>query len=78
MKWALLGPRLAGHILLEWQQQHLCGFLLRLKSLKRYSEARISELGSAAPALGIFYILFICFTSSLVIAPAWAITAAHI
>ena len=53
------------------------GYLLWLKSLKRYSAARINELGSISPALGIFYILFICFSSDLVLGPAWAITVAH-
>lgn len=54
------------------------GYLLWLKSLKRYSESRINELGSVAPALGIFYTLFICFASDLVLGPAWAITTAHL
>lgn len=54
------------------------GFLLWLKSLGRYSTARVNELGTIAPALGIFYTLLICFASDLVLGPAWAITAAHI
>ncbi|KAJ9636958.1 MFS transporter (Seo1) [Knufia peltigerae] len=53
------------------------GFLLWLKSLNRYSKARVNELGSASPALGIFYTLFICFSSDLLWGPAWAITVAH-
>ncbi|KAI1491257.1 major facilitator superfamily domain-containing protein [Biscogniauxia mediterranea] len=52
-------------------------FLLWLKSLGRYSEAQVNELGTIAPALGIFYTLFICFASDLVLGPAWAITVAH-
>ncbi|KAG9769163.1 MFS general substrate transporter, partial [Aureobasidium melanogenum] len=53
------------------------GFLLWLKSLNRYSKSRVNELGSTAPALGIFYTLFVCFASDLVLGPAWAITLAH-
>ncbi|KAL4819517.1 major facilitator superfamily domain-containing protein [Aspergillus spinulosporus] len=54
------------------------GYLLWLKSLKRYSTSRLNELGAISPALGIFYTLFICFASDLVLGPAWAITVAHI
>ncbi|KAL2149001.1 hypothetical protein VTH82DRAFT_1687 [Thermothelomyces myriococcoides] len=54
------------------------GYLLWLKSLGRYSDARVNELGSAAPALGILYTLLICFASDLVLGPAWAITVAHV
>ncbi|KAK5657514.1 hypothetical protein OQA88_3086 [Cercophora sp. LCS_1] len=53
------------------------GFLLWLKSLKRYTPARINELGTISPALGIFWTLFICFASDLVLGPAWAITLSH-
>ncbi len=53
------------------------GYLLWLKSLNRYSASHINELGSIAPALGIFYTLLICFASDLVLGPAWAITASH-
>jgi hypothetical protein len=49
-------------------------FLLWIKSLGRFSDARVNELGTIAPALGIFYTLFICFASDLVLGPAWAIT----
>jgi MFS family permease len=54
------------------------GYLLWLKSLKRYTPARINQLGAISPALGIFYTLFVCFASDLVIGPAWAITVAHV
>lgn len=54
------------------------GYLLWLKSLNRYSHARINELGAISPALGIFYTLLICFASDLVLGPAWAITVAHV
>ncbi|EEY15279.1 vitamin H transporter [Verticillium alfalfae VaMs.102] len=53
-------------------------FLLWIKSLGRYSAARVNELGTIAPGLGIFYTLFICFASDLVLGPAWAITMAHV
>ncbi|KAI9148329.1 transporter SEO1 [Paramyrothecium foliicola] len=51
-------------------------FLLWIKSLNRYSAAKVNELGVIAPGLGIFYTLFVCFASDLVIGPAWAITMA--
>lgn len=53
------------------------GYLLWLKSLKRYSAARVNQLGAASPAIGIFYTLAVCFASDLVLGPAWAITVAH-
>ncbi|KAG6013920.1 hypothetical protein E4U43_007043 [Claviceps pusilla] len=53
------------------------GYLLWLKSLGHYSRADINALGSIMPAVGIFYTLFICFASDLLIGPAWAITVAH-
>ena len=52
-------------------------FLLWIKSLGRYSQARVNELGSIAPGLGIFYTVFIGFASDLVLGPAWAITVSH-
>jgi hypothetical protein len=54
------------------------GYLLWVKSLKRYSASRINQLGAISPAIGIFYTLFVCFASDLVLGPAWAITVAHI
>lgn len=54
------------------------GFLLWLKSLDRYSTAMVNELGTIAPALGIFYILLTCFASDLFLGPAWAITASEV
>lgn len=53
------------------------GYLLWLKSLNKFSTSRLNELGAVTPALGIFYTLFICFASDLVLGPAWAITVAH-
>ncbi|KAF1943939.1 MFS general substrate transporter [Clathrospora elynae] len=54
------------------------GYLLWLKSLKRYTPAHINQLGAASPAIGIFYTLAVCFASDLVLGPAWAITVAHV
>ncbi|KIY00669.1 uncharacterized protein Z520_03334 [Fonsecaea multimorphosa CBS 102226] len=54
------------------------GYLLWLKSLKRYSAGRLNQLGAISPALGIFYVLFICFSADLLWGPAWAITVAHV
>lgn len=54
------------------------GYLLWLKSLGRYSTSRINALGTIVPSVGIFYTLFICFASDLLIGPAWAITVAHL
>ncbi|PSN62255.1 MFS general substrate transporter [Corynespora cassiicola Philippines] len=53
------------------------GYLLWLKSLNRYSSARVNELGAISPALGIFYTLAVCFASDLFLGPAWAITVSH-
>lgn len=54
------------------------GYLLWIKSLKRYSPVRINQLGAISPALGIFYTLAVCFASDLFLGPAWAITISHI
>ncbi|KAJ8123316.1 hypothetical protein ONZ43_g704 [Nemania bipapillata] len=53
-------------------------FLLWIKSLGRYSDSRVTELGTIAPAFGIFYTLVVCFASDLLIGPAWAITVATV
>lgn len=52
------------------------GYLLWIKSLDRFSSSKINSLGSTAPALGIFYVLFICFGSDLFLGRAGAITLA--
>jgi hypothetical protein len=54
------------------------GYHLWLKSLDKYPTSRLNELAAISPALGIFYTLFICFSSDLLFGPAWAITIAHI
>ncbi|OOF97941.1 hypothetical protein ASPCADRAFT_164021 [Aspergillus carbonarius ITEM 5010] len=53
------------------------GYLLWLKSLNRFSTATLNNLSAIAPALGIFYTLFVCFLSDLCLGPAWAIVLAH-
>jgi hypothetical protein len=42
--------------------------------LNRYSNARVNELGSIAPGLGIAWALIACFASDLLIGPVWAIS----
>jgi hypothetical protein len=52
------------------------GFLLWIKSLHRYSTPTVNNLGTIAPALGIFYILFINFGADLFLGRPGAITLA--
>ncbi|KAJ4331791.1 MFS transporter (Seo1) [Didymella glomerata] len=47
------------------------GYLLWLKSLDRYSKARINELGAISPALGIFYTLTSWNITGLIILTIW-------
>ncbi|KAL4880629.1 major facilitator superfamily domain-containing protein [Aspergillus karnatakaensis] len=51
-------------------------FLLWLKSLNRYAPARVNELNSISPALGIFFVLFINTSTDLFLSREWAITLA--
>ncbi|KAJ5948530.1 Major facilitator superfamily domain general substrate transporter [Penicillium verhagenii] len=53
-------------------------FLLWLKSLGRYSSAKENQLNSIPPALGVFIILFINFSSDLWLGRAGAITLASV
>ncbi|TVY22122.1 putative transporter, partial [Lachnellula hyalina] len=53
------------------------GYLLWLKSLKRFSTPKVNQLGTTAPALGIFYVLFVNFSSDLLWGPSGAIAFAH-
>ncbi|KAF7190475.1 putative transporter SEO1 [Pseudocercospora fuligena] len=53
------------------------GYLLWLKSLKRFSTGKLNDLSTTSPAIGIFYVLFICFGSDLVFGRPGAITLAH-
>ncbi|KAH7041616.1 vitamin H transporter [Microdochium trichocladiopsis] len=59
-------------------QKSTGAFLLWIKSLKRYSPSAINELGSIAPAVGIFLNILVCFSSDLLWGPAWAITFASV
>jgi hypothetical protein len=56
--------------------KNTASFLLWIKSLGpgRYSPARINELGTITPALGIAYTLIACFASDMFLGPAWSIT----
>lgn len=54
------------------------GYLLWLKSLKRFSSAKVNQIGASAPAAGIFYILFINFSSDLLWGPSGAIACAEV
>jgi MFS family permease len=52
-------------------------YILWLKSLQEFSTARLNELSTTSPALGIFYVLFICFGAELFLGRAGAITLSH-
>ncbi|KAK6827240.1 hypothetical protein PG987_010581 [Apiospora arundinis] len=84
LKGAFTRPQFWGIIIVDiffWNAGLASGtgsFLLWIKSLNRFSQARVNELGTIAPALGIFYTLLVCFLSDLVLGPAWAITLAHV
>ncbi|KAJ5666263.1 uncharacterized protein N7477_008711 [Penicillium maclennaniae] len=54
------------------------GYQLWLKSLNRFSTRRLNELAAASLGLGTFYTFLVCFSSDLLLGPAWAITAAHV
>lgn len=53
-------------------------FLLWIKSLHRFDTPTINNLGAIAPALGIFYILFINFGADLFLGRPGAITLASL
>ncbi|TDZ32346.1 putative transporter SEO1 [Colletotrichum spinosum] len=53
-------------------------YLLWIKSLGRYSAAKVNELGTISPALGIAYTLVACFASDMFLGPAWAITVCSV
>ncbi|CAH0058437.1 unnamed protein product [Clonostachys solani] len=53
-------------------------YLLWLKSLNRYSTARLNELGTLQAVCGIFFVLATAFASDLLIGPVWALTGGHI
>ncbi|KAL1633117.1 MFS transporter (Seo1) [Diplodia intermedia] len=52
-------------------------YLLWIKSLKRYASPTVNTLGSTAPAVGIFYVLFISFGADLFLGRAGAITLSY-
>ncbi|KAF3031327.1 MFS transporter (Seo1) [Didymella heteroderae] len=56
--------------------KNTASFLLWIKSIApgRFTVAKVNELGTIAPALGIGYTLFACFASDMYLGPAWAIT----
>jgi hypothetical protein len=54
------------------------GYLLWLKSLHRFSTPKVTQLGTTAPGLGIFFVLFVNFSSDLLWGPSGAIAFAHI
>ncbi|KAL2818708.1 major facilitator superfamily domain-containing protein [Aspergillus cavernicola] len=51
-------------------------FLLWLKSLGRFTTSKENQLNAMSPAIGIFFILFINFSTDLFLERAWAITLA--
>lgn len=51
-------------------------FLLWIKSLDRFDTPTVNNLGTIAPALGIFYVLFINFSADLFLGRPGAITLA--
>jgi hypothetical protein len=53
------------------------GYLLWIKSLKRYNNSKINQLGTTAPALGIAYVLFINFSADLFLGRAGALSLAQ-
>lgn len=53
------------------------GYLIWLKSLHRFSTPRVNQLGTTAPAIGIFFVLFVNFSSDLLWGPSGAIAFAH-
>ncbi|KAJ4299483.1 MFS transporter (Seo1) [Kalmusia sp. IMI 367209] len=58
---------------------HVSGgtYLLWIKSLGRYKVAEVNNLGSTAPAIGIFYLFLFCFASDLFLGRAWAISLSY-
>lgn len=54
------------------------GYLLWLKSLGRYSTSRVNAIGTSAPAAGIFYVLFVNFSSDLWLGRLGSCILAHV
>ena len=53
------------------------GYLLWLKSLDRYSSAKVNQISASAPGLGILYVLFVNFSSDLWLGRPGSIVLAH-
>lgn len=51
--------------------------LLWIKSLGRYDVAQVNNLGTTAPAIGIFYLYLFCFASDLFLGKAWALSISY-
>lgn len=58
---------------------HVSGgtYLLWIKSMKRYNVSEINNLGSTAPAIGIFYLVIFCFASDMFLGRAWALSISY-
>jgi hypothetical protein len=83
--WARLRRIFSGwrfYVLVIWDifffntSANTAAFLLWIKSLHRYDTPTINNLGTIAPALGIFYVLFINFGADLFLGRPGAITLA--
>ncbi|CAM1505881.1 Fc.00g115180.m01.CDS01 [Cosmosporella sp. VM-42] len=83
--WSLLGrifKKPQFYILVLWDifffntSSNSAAFLLWIKSLKRYDTAKINNLAAISPGLGIFFVLFINFSSDLWLGRPGAITLA--
>lgn len=53
------------------------GYILWLKSLNEFTTARLNDLSTTSPAIGILYVLGICFGADLFLGRPGAITLAH-
>ncbi|KAF4464985.1 retrograde regulation 2 [Fusarium albosuccineum] len=58
---------------------HVSGgtYLLWIKSLGTYSMAQVNNLGSTAPAIGIFYLFLFAFASDMFLGRAWALSISY-
>lgn len=58
---------------------HVSGgtYLLWINSLKRYNVQKVNNLGSTAPAIGIFYLFLFCFASDMFLGRAWALSLSY-
>ncbi|KAJ4245035.1 MFS transporter (Seo1) [Fusarium torreyae] len=58
---------------------HVSGgtYLLWIKSLGQYNVAQVNNLGSTAPAIGIFYLFLFAFASDMFLGRAWALSLSY-